>query len=126
MPDTICIACGSPKDDYQDSCPNCGFKPESHEDLAKSRILSWEWDFGLPDGGIVSTGRTPEDLESIAERIRSGEGYEFPPDELEGMTWVIREAGTTSGRDVLKELVLWILPPAAILAAVWFLIVKFG
>ena len=62
---TICIACGSPKDDYQDACPSCGFEPTSDEDLAKSRILSWEWDFGLPDGSVVCTVKGRDILKDV-------------------------------------------------------------
>ncbi len=123
---TICISCGSSKDDYQEACSNCGFIPKSHEELAKSRMLSWPWDFGLPDGGVVCTGRSPEELASIARIIRSGTEYQYPPEELEGMIWVIREAESISGRDVLKDVILWLLPPIALAAVVWFLIAKSG
>ena len=123
---SICIACGSPKDSYQEACANCEFEPQSHEDLAKSRILSEPWDFGLPDGGIVSTGRTSDELASIAETIRSGGAYDYPADELEGMIWVIREAESMTGRDVLKDLIAWLAPPLGLAAVVWYLIARFG
>lgn len=123
---SICIACGHPKDDYQDLCSSCEFLPKSHEDLAKSRILSEPWDFGLPDGDVVCTGRTPNELKSISEAIQSGEGYDYPADELSGMIWVIAEADSMTGRDVVRDVVLWLLPAIILAATVWILIPKFG
>ncbi len=100
---TLCISCGSAKNDYQAACPDCGFQPTTREDLAKSRILSEPWDFGLPDGSIVATGRSPEELESIAATLRSGGEYQYPPEELSGMIWVIGEAESMTGKGVAVD-----------------------
>ena len=100
--------------------------PESHEDLAKSRILGEPWDFGLPDGSIVSTGRTAEELESIAQVIRTEGAYQYAPEELQGMIWVVRQAESITGIDVFIDFLKWLLPPLALAAAVWFLISRYG
>ena len=123
---TICISCGSAKHDYRTACPDCGFQPTTREELAKSRVLSEPWDFGLPDGSIVATGRSSEELESIASILQSGGEYQYPPDELSGMIWVIGEAESMTGKDVATDVVRWLLPPVALAAVVWYLIAKFG
>ena len=119
---TICICCGAPKRFYNQVCPACSFEPTSEEELAKSRILSEPWSFGLPDGDVFETGRSAEELSKISELLRSGGEYRFSRDELTAMMKVFDEANAITGVDVAWGLAKWFGPPITVLLLVyWFL-----
>lgn len=120
----ICISCGSSKSSYQTSCPDCSFKPKTDEELAKSRILSTPWSFGLPDGDVLETGRSAPELESIARRIQSGAGYDYPPAELKSMMQIVQQSQAMTGWMLLRDGIKWLAVPIGLLILFWIILTK--
>ena len=70
-------------------CPNCGFVPEHEIDIVKSRILDKPYTFAVGErGDVIETGRTKAELQAISSQIRSGSPYDFPADEVAGVSRV--------------------------------------
>lgn len=61
----ICIRCGSKKHGALTPCPKCSFNPTENTDKAKAMILTDHL-------------QSVEDLERIAERIRTGQSVVYP------------------------------------------------
>ncbi len=104
----VCIRCGEMKHGALTPCPECGFDPEEDEDRAKAMIVT---DHFLPI----------EELETVAERIKSGEPVIYPEDTVKQFTQTLEE-----NPDLLKPAFLnvgWLVAIAvAIAALIWFII----
>jgi hypothetical protein len=85
------------------------------EDLAKARILSEPYCFTTTSGAGFETGRSPKELEKISSDIKRGLPYEFSPDELDKVKRVIRDVESTSGLDLVWDLVKLFAPALALL-----------
>ena len=107
---SICIACGSSTRYIADACSSCEFKPESDVDLAKSRILSERNSFTLKNGDVFEAGRSASQLESIAQDIRLGRGYDFPDEEVSAVIDLHRSYASTGNRAILRTLTRLFLP----------------
>ena len=114
--DTICVKCGTPKRFLDEICPGCSFRPTSIEDLAKARILSEPYCFTTGSGAGFETGRSPKELEKISGDIKAGLSFEFASDELCKVKQIIRDAESTSGMDVVRDLVQFFGPALGFLA----------
>jgi len=94
---------------------SCGFKPELAIDVVKSRILDKPHAFAVGENGdVIETGRTRAELEAISEQIRSGSPYEFPPDEVAGVSLVYSEFKRTTPGRLARDMVKWLAPPVAL------------
>jgi len=115
----VCLRCGRAKSDAPAACPNCGFLPQSRADLAKSFILSSQFDVG--DSTI---GRVPAELSRIATDLERGVPYEFDDAEVARAEAQIAAFRAIHPRKLLIDLIKWLGPALLILVAV-FLLLKF-
>ena len=70
----ICISCGQLKRSHLKQCSNCGFKPSSDLEMAKSLYLSVAHYFGEDE---QSSYFTKQQLADFSQQIKSGKGIEF-------------------------------------------------
>ncbi len=68
MTRAVCIRCGLAKNRPVDRCARCGLQPQSHEEKAKSLILSTAYEL---DGEY--RGKTIEELTAISAAIETGQ-----------------------------------------------------
>jgi hypothetical protein len=115
--DSICIRCGEHKPFALDECRGCGLQPTSSQDMAKSLILSPEF-----DAGENVFGRPVAELERIAARIRGGTPYEFDPAEVARVAREHDAALTITGRDLFVDGVTMFGPAVLLLAGLFWLI----
>lgn len=80
MKNAICIRCGHPKKRSYSRCPNCSFAPKSDRDLAKSMMLSLDYQVGEQ-----YLARSWEELLEIGVSLSKGE-YQFDEKEVEELT----------------------------------------
>ena len=112
---SICIRCGTFKQFVSESCETCGFAPQSDEDIAKSFLLSTEF-----DAAEEVLGKSNDELLEISEQIRRGH-YEFDANDVQRHLTEYRKVKYTTPRTVIVDLVKWGWP-VLILAAVLVLI----
>ena len=74
----ICTRCGAIKRSAIARCPECRFVPRDHEATAKAMVLT---DHFL----------SREDLEAIAERIRTGKEVTYPEQVVQGIVDKLEE-----------------------------------
>jgi hypothetical protein len=107
---SICVSCGSIKNQYGDECPACHFRPESKRDLAKSLLLSQEAvfkDIDLP--------KTLAELKTISLNIANGKPYPFNQVELDKFEKIIDEVGVFAKRITWTRLILFYVLPVVVL-----------
>jgi hypothetical protein len=73
----VCLNCGELKYGSWVPCQNCGFNPETDEDVTKSLIVS-------------DHHHSKEELEGISNKIKAGEEITFDPETLKNM-WITKE-----------------------------------
>jgi hypothetical protein len=102
-----------------DECRQCHFKPQSDEEKARSLILSTAYDI---DGEY--RGKTSEELEAIADAIAAGEPYRFDPDEVNAVIAYAKQVMAIPARRLIVDGLKWLVPPAAILAIAYLLLMR--
>lgn len=107
---SVCFHCGSKKKFAPDQCDSCGFKPQTKPDLAKSFILSTQFDVGS-----LQVGRKTSDLDSISTQIASGVPYNFDQREIHEIGRAVAGFMSTTRRDLLIDLVRWLWAPALLM-----------
>jgi hypothetical protein len=111
----LCFRCGTFKKAASTRCPSCGFTPESDIDIVKSRILDKPYTFAVGEhGDVVETGRTQAELQAISEQIKSGFPYEFPAEEVAGVSRAYTELKHITPRRLVKDLIKWLAPAVAL------------
>jgi hypothetical protein len=111
----LCFRCGTFKKAATTRCPSCGFTPELEIDIVKSRILGKPYTFAVGEhGDVIETGRTKAELQGISEQIKSGSPYEFPAEEVAGVSRVYSELNLITPRRLVKDLIKWLAPPVAL------------
>ena len=113
----VCIRCGNLKRYAPERCGQCEFMPRSNTDLAKSFILSAEFDVG---GKTI--GRHADELSRIAEAVAGGRPYAFPEPELADVEKQVAAFRAITGRKLLVSLLRWLGPPILIIAIVYLLL----
>ena len=113
---SVCIRCGTLKRFVSETCPACGFEPKSQEDIAKSYLLSTEF-----DAGNDVFGKPNEELLTISEQLRQGQ-YQFDADDVRRHLDGYRQFQRITPKTLLVDLVKWIGGPVLILAAMLALI----
>ena len=119
---TICFKCGASKSSINEPCRRCSFKPTSIGELARARILSEPYCFTTPSGLSFETGRSPEELEKISNKIQQGVAYDFQHEELENVKQVIRNVESYSGPELIKDLGKLFGPAIGLLALLLLLL----
>jgi hypothetical protein len=99
------------------SCLNCGFKPHTVDDKAKSLILSVAYEI---DG--IYLGQTKDELNAVASRIRSGVPYEFDEREVRQVASYARKVMTIPTSRLVIDGLKWVGPPVLILFLIYFLL----
>jgi len=64
--------------------------------------------------GHLTLEATRAELEAISEQIRSGSPYEFPPDEVAGVSLVYSEFKRITPGRLARDMVKWLAPPVAL------------
>ena len=113
----VCINCGQFKSKALRACGSCGFMPSSPEDMARSLILSRQF-----DAGEDVVGLPPEELKAAARQIQAGTPYRFDPELLDRVTKLHEGARAVTPRRLIVDLARWLLPPVVLLAGVCWLI----
>jgi hypothetical protein len=114
----VCVACGTFKSDALASCTECGYRPESEYEVARSLILSQKFAVGQ-----TAIGRSAEELQKVSDDIRGGRPYYFDPEEQRRVVEHYREyEAARSQRRRLgfsKWLVALLLLAGLIVALLW-------
>ena len=116
----VCVTCGAFKKAAVESCPECGYEPESEYEVARALILSK----AFPAGKRI-IGRSVDELRAIGEQIRGGRPYYFDAQEQQDVVKAYRDyTNTKSGRNV-SVFLKWLLPLLLILilaaaSLLWF------
>jgi len=118
---SICIKCGQSKGFFRRQCISCGFQPASQLDLAKSLMLSTNFEIQSNEFGNEYLGKTWNELQKIGQHIGCGEPYEFDPDLLEKARQQIESIEQLTPRMVLKSVVLWLSPVMLMIVVVLYL-----
>ena len=100
-----------------ESCPECGYEPESEYEVARALILSK----AFPAGKRI-IGRSVDELRAIGEQIRRGQPYYFDSQEQQDVVEAYRDYTDARHASVFLK---WLIPLLLILilAAVsllWF------
>jgi hypothetical protein len=111
----ICIRCGAEKAHPYDRCGDCRFAPaRDSEDSARSLYLS-EFRFSEPD----AMERWLGELESVAERLRRGESYQFESAEVQRMRSIAVALASQPASVAYKALFRFFFPALVLLAVIW-------
>lgn len=114
----ICLKCGARKVAYTDTCPSCRFQPTSHEEMARSLILSS--DFHLESLGLP---KSDEELLRLSTAIATGPQPDvLDSREVQAVESFLWKAKQFQSRWTLpRVVVLGVLPVLALLAFVVYL-----
>jgi predicted ATP-dependent serine protease len=115
----VCIHCGQFKPRALGACGACGFVPSSAEDQARSLMLS-----PFFDAGENVIGLAPAELKRAAELIQNGNRYTFEPKTLAQVIAHHAAARAITPRQLVIDLVRWLLPPLLVLAAAFWLLAR--
>lgn len=115
----VCIRCGTTKRRPIDECQQCHLKPQSDEDKAKSLILSTAYEIA---GDY--RGKALEELKAIASDIRAGKPYEFDSEEVDAVVAYAKQVMAVPARRLIVDGLKWLVPPVAILAVVYLLLMR--
>lgn len=113
---SICISCGEIKKGSARKCKQCGFKPVTNEEKAKSIILSSD---GEIDGEYM--GKTLDELGVIRDEIRRGNSYYFNKLEVESTIDYANKGLSILPSKLVLEFIKWPTLPVLILILVFFL-----
>ena len=109
MPLAICYRCGASKPAAPDTCSFCKLAPQTPSELARSFILSTQFDVGLE-----RIGRTDHELTQIAAQISGGRPYDFDSAEIKMVASEISGFLATRPSSLLIDYAKWIGPPLLI------------
>ena len=113
----VCFRCGASKRYAPNACSTCGFKPVAAFDLAKSFILSKQFDVGE-----VIVGRSVKELSQISTQISHGLPYNFDPAEISRVQESVFAFKVITPGKLAADLLKWAGPPLLILAIVFALL----
>ena len=116
----VCLRCGNWKGNAPDRCLHCKFQPRSNIDLAKSFILSTQFDVGEHQ-----FGRPEAELAAIANAISGGKPYEFSKSEVTTTKCEVIAFKAITPKVLFIAGVKWLAPPLFMLAILWVLIYVF-
>ena len=85
--------------------------------MARSLMLS-----AVFDGGEEVIGLSPEELKAVASDIQSGRAYDFDPKVVSKVAKLHESAHAITPQRLFVDLGRWLLPPCALLAAMYWLI----
>lgn len=101
----VCVTCGAFKKAAVESCPECGYEPESEYEVARALILSKQF----PAGNRI-IGRSVDELRAIGEQIRGGRPYYFDAQEQQIVVEAYRDhTNAKSGRHA-SVFLKWLIP----------------
>ncbi len=101
----VCVACGAFKNDALVTCPECGYQPESEYEVARSLILSQKFSVGQ-----TTIGRTADELQKVADDIRSGRPYYFDAEEQRRVAELYREYEAAQSKRPALGFLKWLVP----------------
>jgi predicted ATP-dependent serine protease len=114
---SICIICGTEKKRPIDKCTKCGFEPKTDEEKAKSLMLSTAYEI---NGEY--RGKTVEELKGIAAEIQEKGRHEFDANEVKAVIAYAQQVLAIPVQRLIIDGLRWIVPPIAILAIVYVLL----
>ena len=85
--------------------------------MARSLILSQPF-----NAGEEVVGLAPKELKAAAQDIQAGKSYRFDPSLVAKVVELHLEARSVTPRRLVIDLIRWLLPPAILLAGVYWLI----
>jgi len=86
------------------------------DDKARSLMLSPFFDLGEDVVGL-----SEHDLMEASSRIQSGSPYTFDPSALSSLVSVLESVKATTSRQLIGDLIRWLLPPIAVLVGICWL-----
>lgn len=114
----ICVKSGDEKPHSNSKCPKCGFKPKTDSELAKSLILSLEYEIEDED-----RSKSWDELKKIGLSIQQGRPYEFDEKEVEEVIAYAHKVLSIPSRVLFVDFLRWFGPVILILiVAVWIIL----
>ena len=106
----VCVTCGAFKKAAVESCPECGYEPESEYEVARALILSKQF----PVGNRI-IGRSVDELRAIGEQIRAGRPYYFDAQEQQIVAEAYRDYTNAKSGWHASVFLRWLIPLLLIL-----------
>lgn len=107
----ICIDCGHTKSKPPIKCSHCGFSPRTDIELAKSLILSLNYEI---EGRYM--GQSKDRLLEIGALAQRGQKYKFDSMEVDRVVQYAHGVLAAPRSVLLRNLIKWLLLPALVVA----------